>query len=66
MSGLKQILTREIRLPPQEFDLFNDAIILDDDVMPLHFYSIQDGSQLRFEKNTIGLVIENRKGEEVF
>ena len=66
VSNLKQILTKEVRLPPREFELLKDETVLDDDVMPLHYYGVQDGSKLRLEKTMMGLVIENRKGEEVF
>ena len=62
----KELVSREIHFPPREFELLKDETILNDDVMPLHYYGIQDGSKLRLEKTMMGLVIENRKGEEVF
>ena len=31
---LKQLLTKEVHLPPREFELLKDETVLDDDVMP--------------------------------
>ena len=68
VNTLKHLISIKIMIfSLSEFDLVQEQNeTLYDTTLPLHFYGIKNGSILRVIKSDVGIVVENRKGQEMF
>ena len=61
------VLENDMVIPVNEFTLVLERdrklISLDDSTLPLHYYGLNDGSELLIKRHVISRLIENQKGE---